>query len=95
MTAKKWHDTKNLNPEVVFISSTKAHLVAREATRVRADGSPIEVVSAFYALTRTSSGWKFFPLSDITDPSDQPTCYRCRHAPRAINGTNCRNLGEP
>jgi hypothetical protein len=33
---------------------------------VRADGSPIEVVSAFYALTRTPSGWKFFALSDIT-----------------------------
>jgi hypothetical protein len=33
---------------------------------MRADGSPIETVSAFYALTRTSSGWKFFAFSDIT-----------------------------
>ena len=68
MAAKQRHDTKNLNPEVVFMSSTKAHLLAREATRMRADGSPIEVVSAFYALTRTSSGWKVFALSDITVP---------------------------
>lgn len=69
MAAKQWHDTKGLDPEVVFVSSDKAHLIARQATRVRADGSPIEVVSAFYALTRTSSGWKFFALSDITVPT--------------------------
>lgn len=62
MAAKQWHDTKNLNPEVVFMSSSKAHLIAREATRVRVDGSPIEVVSAVYALTLTPSGWKFFAV---------------------------------
>ncbi len=68
MAAKQWHDTKDLNPEVVFVSSDKAHMIARQATRVRADGSPIEVVSAFYALTRASSGWQIFALSDITIP---------------------------
>jgi hypothetical protein len=68
IAAKQWHDTKNLNQEVVFVSSEKAHLIVREATRVRADMSPIEVVSAFYALTRTPRGWKFFALSDITVP---------------------------
>ena len=41
-------------------------MIVRKATHVRTDGSPIEVVSAFYALTRTPSGWKFFALSDIT-----------------------------
>ena len=68
MSAKQWHDTRNLDPEVVFVSTEKAHLVVRQATRVRADESPIEIVSAFYALTRTPSGWKFFALSDITVP---------------------------
>jgi len=69
MAAKQWHDTKDLNPEVVFVSPDKAHLIARRATRVRADGSPIEIVSAFYALTRAPSGWKFFALSDIAIPA--------------------------
>ena len=69
MAAKQWHDTKDLNPEVVFASADKAHLIVRHATRVRTDGSPIETVSAFYALTRTPSGWKFFALSDITVPA--------------------------
>jgi hypothetical protein len=68
MSAKQWHDTRNLDPEVVFVSTEKAHLIVRQATRVRADESPIEIVSAFYALTWTPSGWKFFALSDITVP---------------------------
>jgi hypothetical protein len=69
MAAKQWHDTKDLDLDVVFVSHEKAHLIVRHATRVRADGSPIEVVSAFYALTGTPSGWKFFALSDITIPA--------------------------
>ena len=69
MAAKQWHDTNDLNPEVVFLSSEKAHVIVRHATRVRVDGSPIEVVSAFYALTRAPSGWKFFALSDIVVPA--------------------------
>lgn len=68
--AKRWHGTKDFSYEVVFVSDTKAHLVLRQATRVRIDESPIETVSAFYALTRTPSGWKFFALSDITIPVD-------------------------
>ena len=68
MAAKQWHDTKDIDPEVVFLSAEKAHVILRHATRIRVDGSPIEVVSAFYALTRTPSGWKFFALSDITVP---------------------------
>ncbi len=69
MAAKQWHDTKDIDPEVVFVTAENAHLMVRRATRVRADGSPIETVSAFYALTRTPSGWKFFALSDITVPA--------------------------
>jgi hypothetical protein len=69
MAAKQWHDTKDIEPEVVFLSAEKAHVILRHATRLRVDGSPIEVVSAFYALTRTPSGWKLFAFSDITVPA--------------------------
>lgn len=69
MAAKQWHDTKDSSYEVVFASADKAHVILRQATRIRADGSAIETVSAFYALTRTPSGWKFFALSDITIPA--------------------------
>ena len=71
MAAKQWHDTKDLDPEVVFVTQDKAHVIVRRATRLRADGSPIEVVSAFYALTRTGDGWKFFAVSDIIVPISQ------------------------
>jgi hypothetical protein len=71
MAAKQWHDTKDLDPEVVFVTQDKAHVIVRRATRLRADGSPIEVVSAFYALTRTAAGWRFFAFSDITVPISQ------------------------
>jgi hypothetical protein len=71
MAAKQWHDTKDLDPEVVFVTQDKAHMIVRRATRLRADGSPIEVVSAFYALTRTATGWRFFAFSDITVPISQ------------------------
>jgi len=55
-----------LRREVVFVTPEMAHVIVRHATRLRADNSPIEVVSTFYALTRTPSGWKFFAFSDIT-----------------------------
>ena len=69
LLAKGWQDTKDYSYEVVFASADKAHLILRQATRMRGDGSSIETVSAFYALTRTSSGWKFFAFSDITVPA--------------------------
>jgi hypothetical protein len=71
MAAKQWHDTEDLDPEVVFVTQDKAHVIVRRATRLGADGSPIEVVSAFYALTRTAAGWMFFAFSDITVPISQ------------------------
>ena len=69
VATKQWHDIKDIACELVFASADKAHLILRHATRVRADGSPIETISAFYALTRTPSGWKFFAVSDITIPA--------------------------
>lgn len=65
---KQWHATTDPDCEV-FASAGKAHVILRSANRVRADGSLIETVSVFYALTRTPSGWKFFAISAITQPA--------------------------
>ena len=66
--AKAWHTTVNSEYEVVAVSPTKAHVVLRRAERVRADGSLIETVSAFYAFTRTDAGWKLYAISDVLNP---------------------------
>ena len=68
-TATQWHSTKDIAFEVVFASATKAHLILRHGTRIRADMSPIETVSAFYALTHTDQGWRIFAISDIAVPA--------------------------
>ena len=34
MATKQWHDTQNLDPEVMFTSADKAHVIVRRATRV-------------------------------------------------------------
>jgi hypothetical protein len=60
---KRWHDILGMDQEVVFAPEEKAHVIIRKATRVRADGSTIEVVSAFCALTRTPEGSSHFPTS--------------------------------
>ncbi len=69
MAAKQMHTTIDANYEVVFATDKKAHVILHSATRVKKDGTPIETVSGFYALTRTATGWKFFALSDITVPA--------------------------
>ena len=66
MAQKQWHATTDTDFEVVGVSADKAHVILPQARRLRADGSLIETVSAFYAFTRTDSGWKIFALSDIT-----------------------------
>jgi hypothetical protein len=69
MESKQWHTTTDTEFEVVGVSSTKAHVILPHAKRLRADGSVIETVSAFYAFMKTESGWKMFALSDITVPA--------------------------
>jgi hypothetical protein len=66
MAQKQWHSTADTDFDVVGVSADKAHVILPHARRLRADGSLIETVSAFYAFTRTASGWKIFALSDIT-----------------------------
>jgi hypothetical protein len=63
---KQWHSTADTEFEVVGLSADKAHVILPHARRLRADGSLIEIVSAFYAFTRTDEGWKMFAVSDIT-----------------------------
>jgi hypothetical protein len=65
MAQTGWRDTLNMQYEIVAVSDTKAHLILRSGTRVRADGSPIEEISGFYAWTRTTAGWKIFAISDV------------------------------
>ncbi len=65
---KQWHTTINARHEVVAASPDKAHLILHSADRVRADGSLIERVSAFYAFIRTPDGWKIFAISDVANP---------------------------
>ncbi len=66
---KQWHTTVNADYEVSLVAPDKAHVILRHAERVRADGSLIETVAAFYAFTRTAGGWKLFALSDIVIPA--------------------------
>jgi hypothetical protein len=66
---KQWHTTVNADYEVSLVAPDKAHVILRSAERVRADGSLIETVAAFYAFTRTAEGWKLFALSDIVIPA--------------------------
>jgi hypothetical protein len=69
MATKGWHTTRDAVCEVVMASAAKAHVILRSAARVRADGSLIETVSAFYALTRTDAGWKIFAISSVVLPA--------------------------
>ena len=50
--------------DVVAIDETKAHIVIT-ATRMRADDSPIEYVSAFYILQKRGGKWKIAAFSGI------------------------------
>lgn len=50
--------------DVVAIDETKAHIVIT-ATRMRADDSPIEYVSAFYILQKRGGEWKIAAFSGI------------------------------
>lgn len=71
MAAKQMVDTVDTEVEVVSLTARKAHVILHSGTRIRKDGSPIETVAAFYALSRTDTGWKFFALSDISVPAEQ------------------------
>lgn len=64
-----WHQTRDMQYEVVGISDKKAHLILRSGTRVRRDGPPIEDIYAFYAWAKTAAGWQMFAVSDVRVPA--------------------------
>ncbi len=53
---------------VVHVDETKAH-VQIDATRLRADDSPIEVVGAFYILQKRGGEWKIAVFSGVRTPA--------------------------
>ena len=68
--SKGWAKTVDADVDVVAVSSTKAHVILRNARRLRQDGSLIETVSAFYAFMKTAEGaWKIFAVSAVTNPA--------------------------
>ncbi|MBT5894361.1 MAG: hypothetical protein HOH61_00575 [Rhodospirillaceae bacterium] len=50
--------------DVIAVDETKAHIQIT-ATRMRADDSPIEYVSAFYILQKRDGTWKIAAFSGI------------------------------
>ena len=54
--------------DILHIDETKAHVVIN-ATRMRADGSPIEQVGAFYILQKRGDVWKIAAFSGIRTPA--------------------------
>jgi len=55
--------------DVVAIGDNKAHLVMRNARRLRQDGSLIEEATGFYAYTKEEGDWRMFAISDIVFPA--------------------------
>ena len=53
---------------VVHVDETKAH-VQIDATRMRADDSPIEVVGAYYILQKRDGDWKIAAFSGVRTPA--------------------------
>jgi hypothetical protein len=70
--SKGWHTTVDAEVEVVAVSETKAHVILRNARRLRQNGSVIETVAAFYGFTKGANGaWKIFAISAVTNPASK------------------------
>ena len=61
-------NTIGLSIDVVEVNEEKAHLVLKEALRVKDNNEPLEVISAFYIFIKENNKWKikfssafFFP----------------------------------
>ncbi len=54
--------------DVLHIDETKAHVLIN-ATRMRADNSPIEQVGAFYILQKRDGEWKIAAFSGVRTPA--------------------------
>ena len=63
-----YKDTIALSIDVVEINEEKAHLILKEALRVRDNNEPLEEISSFYIFIKEDNKWKikfssafFFP----------------------------------
>jgi len=64
-----WADTVAVDFVVLDATAARAHIRLNRAVRVRADGSPIETIAGFYALTRQPDGWKILAVSVVATPA--------------------------
>ena len=53
-----YKDTIALSIDVVEISEEKAHLVLKEALRVKDNNEPLEEISSFYIFIKEDNKWK-------------------------------------
>ena len=67
-----YRDTIALNIDVVEINEEKAHLILKEALRVKDNNEPLEEISSFYIFIKEDNKWKikfssafFFPKKTI------------------------------
>jgi ketosteroid isomerase-like protein len=60
-----WADTVEVDIEVLDATEERAHLHLKRALRVRADGSPIEVISGVYVLLKQEGVWRIAAVSVI------------------------------
>ena len=67
-----YKDTIALSIDVVEIDEEKAHLVLKEALRVKDNNEPLEQISSFYIFIKEDNKWKiifssafFFPKKTI------------------------------
>ena len=67
--SKGWDRSEGIEIDVVAIGDNKAHLVMRNARRLRQDGSLIEEATGFYAYTKEQGDWRMFAISDIVFPA--------------------------
>lgn len=67
--SKGWDRSEGIEIDVVAIGDNKAHLVMRNARRLRQDGSLIEEATGFYAYTKEEGDWRMFAISDIVFPA--------------------------
>ena len=67
--SKGWDRSEGFEIDVVAIGDNKAHLVMRNARRLRQDGSLIEEATGFYAYTKEQGDWRMFAISGIVFPA--------------------------
>ena len=65
-----YKDTIALSIDVVEISEEKAHLVLKEALRVKDNNEPLEEISSFYIFIKEDNKWKIKFSSAFFFPSN-------------------------